>query len=176
MFKTTYVTFHITLTSTGGRCPIPMDTTFIIGSSAIACSDRNWIRLLDFVQILVRAFGASPSGSHFALIPYSTDPELVLKFNSLTGSQLSVSEVNRQVARLRCQRGFNRIDKALELADKEVLTKPGGMRDGSRVSECRVYDYVLTHPCELTTKAAISYNVLNQINSILVEKGSGLCL
>ena len=118
---------------TGGICPIPMDTTFIIGSSAIACSDRNWIRLLNFVQILVRAFGASESGSHFALIPYSTDPELVLKFNSLTSSQLTVSEVNRQVARLRCKRGFNRIDKALELADKEVLTYPAGMRDVSRV-------------------------------------------
>ena len=89
---------------------------------------------MSFVQALVSHFGASPSGSHFALIPYSTDPKLVLKFNTLTGSQLSVSEVNSRVAALRCQGGSNRIDKALDLADKEVLTYPAGMRDVSRVS------------------------------------------
>lgn len=119
---------------TGGNCPIPMDTTFIIGSSGSIGSSRNWIRLLNFVQTLVSVFGVSPSGTHVSLIPYSTDPELALKFNTLSGSLLSVQEVNRQVARLRWQKGFNRIDKAMELADKEVLTSSAGMRDVPRVN------------------------------------------
>ena len=110
-----------------------MDTTFIIGSSGTACSSSNWNRVLSFVQTLVRYFGVSPSGSHIALIRYSSDPNLVLKFNTLTGSRLSVSEVNGQVARLVCRPGFNRIDKAMDLADKEVLTSPAGMRDVPRV-------------------------------------------
>ena len=118
-----------------------MDTTFIVGSSGTACSGSNWNRVLSFVQTLVRYFGVSPSGSHIALIRYSSDPELILKFNSLTGSQLSVSEVNGQVARLACRSGFNRIDKAMDLADKEVLTSTAGMRDVPRViSEPRVND------------------------------------
>ena len=110
-----------------------MDTTFIIGSSGTACSGSNWNRVLSFVQTLVRYFGVSPSGSHIALIQYSSDPNLVLKFNTLTGSRLSVSEVNGQVARLLCQQGFNRIDKAMDLTEKEVLTSQAGMRDVPRV-------------------------------------------
>ena len=110
-----------------------MDATFIIGSSGTACSGSNWNRVLSFVQTLVRYFGVSPSGSHIALIRYSSDPNLVLKFNTLTGSRLSVSEVNGQVVRLVCRPGFNRIDKAMDLADKEVLTSPAGMRDVPRV-------------------------------------------
>ena len=119
-----------------------MDTTFIIGSSGSIGSSRNWIRLLSFVQTLVSVFGVSPSGTHVSLIPYSTDPKLALKFNTLSGSLLSVQEVNRQVARLRWQRGFNRIDKAMELANKDVLTSVDGMRDVPRVNKKH---YAKTH-------------------------------
>lgn len=110
-----------------------MDTTFIIGSSGTGCS-RNWTLLLSFVQTLNTHFGVSPSGSHVALIPYSTDAKLALKFNTLPDSLLNVAEVNSQIARLRCQRGFNRIDRAMELAYNEVLTTAAGMRDVSRVN------------------------------------------
>ena len=121
-----------------------MDTTFIVGSSGTACSGSNWNRVLSFVQTLVRYFGVSSSGSHIALIRYSSDPELILKFNSLTGSRLSVSEVNGQVARLACRPGFNRIDKAMDLADKEVLTSTAGMRDVPRVISEHVLIIVLS--------------------------------
>ena len=111
-----------------------MDTTFIIDSSV--CDDSgNWDRLLKFVQTLVTFFNVSPSGGRIALIPYSTNANVVLKFNTLTGSLLNGEEVNRRVSRLQCQSGFRRIDKALDLADKEVLTSAGGMRDISRVRE-----------------------------------------
>ena len=110
-----------------------MDTTFIIGSSG-SVGSRNWIRLLSFVQTLNTLFGVSPSGSHVALIPYSTDAKLALKFNTLPDSLLNVAEVNRQIARLRWQRGFNRIDKAMALAAKEGLTTAAGIRDVSKVN------------------------------------------
>ena len=130
----TFIVLLYFFPKTGGNCPIPMDATFIIGSSGSIGSSRNWIRLLSFVQTLVTVFGVSPSGTHVSLIPYSTDPRLALKFNTLSGSLLSVQEVNRQVARLRWQKGFNRIDKAMDLADKEVLTSAAGMRDVPRVN------------------------------------------
>lgn len=116
----------------GGICPIPMDVTFIIDSSG-SLGRRNWLLVLSFVQSIVRLFGVSPSGTHVALIPFSTDAKVVLKFNTLSGSLLNVAEVNRQVAGLRWQRGFTRIDKAMELADKEVLTYAAGMRNVPRV-------------------------------------------
>ena len=113
-------------------CPIPMDTTFIIDSSV--CDDpSNWNRVLEFVQTLVTYFDVSPSVGRIALIPFSTDAQVVLKFNTLTGNLLNGEEVNRRVGLLQCQGGSRRIDKALDLADKEVLTQAGGMRGVSRV-------------------------------------------
>ena len=109
-----------------------MDTTFIIDSS-LCDSDSNWNRLLYFVQTFVTFFNVSPSGGRIALIPFGTDANVVLKFNTLTGSLLNGAEVNRRVGLLPCKGGFRRIDKALDLADKEVLTPKGGMRDISKV-------------------------------------------
>lgn len=110
-----------------------MDTTFIIDSSD--CDDKsNWNRLLYFVQTLVTYFNVSPSGGRIALIQFSTDANVVLKFNALTGSRLNGREVNRRVGLLQCQSGFRRIDKALDLADRDVLTSDGGVRNISRVS------------------------------------------
>ena len=110
-----------------------MDTTFIIDSSD--CDDSgNWNRLLYFVQTLVTYFNVSPSGGRIALIQFSTDANVVLKFNTLTGSRLNGGEVNRRVGLLQCQSGFRRIDKALDLADRDVLTSDGGVRNISRVS------------------------------------------
>ena len=111
-----------------------MDTTFVIDSSV--CDDAsNWNRLLYFVQTLVNFFNVSPSGGRIALITLNTDAKVVLKFNTLTGSLLTSEEVNRRVSLLQCQDGFRRIDKALDLVDKEILTSAGGMRDISRVNE-----------------------------------------
>ena len=58
---------------------------------------------------------------------------MALKFNTLAENLLNSAEVNRRVGLLQCQGGSRRIDKALELAEKEVLTPAGGMRDISKV-------------------------------------------
>ena len=111
-----------------------MDTTFVIDSSV--CDDsNNWNRVLKFVQTLVTYFDVSPSVGRIALIPFGTDATVVLKFNTLTGNLLNGEEVNRRVGLLQCQGGSRRIDKALDLADQEVLTSAGGMRGVSRVRE-----------------------------------------
>ena len=114
-------------------CPIPMDTSFVIDASV--CDDPdNWNRVLKFVKTLVTFFDVSKPVGRIALIPFGTDAEVVLKFNTLTGSLLNGEEVNRRVGLLQCQGGSRRIDKALDLVDKEVLTAAGGMRDVSRVN------------------------------------------
>ena len=109
-----------------------MDTTFIIDSS-LCDSDSNWNRLLYFVQTLVSFFNVSPSVGRIALVQFSTDARVLLKFNTLSGSLLNGAEVNQRVGQLKCLGGSRRIDKALELVDKEVLTVAGGMKDISRV-------------------------------------------
>ena len=109
-----------------------MDTTFIIDSS-LCDSDSNWNRLLYFVQTLVSFFNVSPSVGRIALVQFSTDARVLLKFNTLSGNLLHGAEVNQRVGQLKCLGGSRRIDKALELVDKEVLTVAGGMKDISRV-------------------------------------------
>lgn len=121
------------LLSTGEVCPIPMDTTFVIDASV--CDDLgNWNRVLKFVQTLVTFYNVSPSGGRIALIAFSSDATVVLKFNTLTGSLLNGEEVKRRVGLLQCQGGSRRIDKALELVEEEILTSAGGMRNTSRVT------------------------------------------
>ena len=109
-----------------------MDATIIIDSSGCV-SRRNWVHLLNFVQTLVSFFNVSPAGGRIALIQYSTDANVVLKFNTLTGNLLNGAEVTRQIGRLQCLRGSRRADKGLELADKEVLTPAAGLRNITRV-------------------------------------------
>lgn len=114
-------------------CPIPMDTTFIIDAS-VCDKSENWNRVLNFVQTLVTYFDVSKPVGRIALIPFSTDAKVVLKFNSLSGDLLNGKEVNKRVSALQCQGGSRRIDKALELAAKEVVTTENGLRAGvSRV-------------------------------------------
>ena len=54
-------------------------------------------------------------------------------------------EVNRRVGLLQCQGGSRRIDKALDLADKEVLTPAGGVRDVSRVNQFSINIYLMSY-------------------------------
>ena len=132
-----------------------MDTTFIIDSSL--CDDNgNWNRFLKFVQTLVTFYDVSPSGGRIALIPFGTNANVVLKFNTLTGSLLNGAEVNRRISLLQCQSGFRRIDRALDLAYKEVLTSAGGMRDVSRVRQFTM------HSCPLPLRK--------------IGKGTSVCL
>lgn len=140
MLTTRCFCFHFFAFPAGDICPIPMDTTFIVDSSN--CDDRsNWNRLLYFLQILVTYFNVSPSGGRIAIISYSTDAKVVLKFNTLSGNLLTSAEAIRQVGLLQCQGGgLRRIDKALDLADKEVLVPAGGVRDISRVKKRIVHN------------------------------------
>ena len=127
------VAFHFHILLTGEKCPVPMDTTLIIDSSECT-SRRDWIRLLNFLQNLVSFFDVSLSGGRVSLIQFSSQANVVLKFNSLTGILLRKSEVMRQISRMRCLGGSRRIDKALELTDKELMITESGLRNISMVS------------------------------------------
>lgn len=110
-----------------------MDITFVIDASM--CDDLdNWNRILKFVETLVNFFNVAPAMGRVSLVIFSTDANMVLKFNSLNGNLLNSEEVSKRVTALRCEKGSRRIDKALDLVDKQVLTQENGMRDVSRVN------------------------------------------
>lgn len=81
-----------------------------------------------FLERLVDQFEVSETGTHVALVEYSTDASVQLKFNDFKGAALNAVNVKRKVQSVPHTRGFTYIDKALALADKVVFSEANGMR------------------------------------------------
>lgn len=108
-------------------CEAVADVAFLVDSSG-SIGRRNWVKMLDFLKDMVRAFNVGPDKTHIAVIAYSTKAKVELKFNTLTGSAITEEGYNSLISRIRFQRGFTFIDKALILAETDVFTPAGGMR------------------------------------------------
>ena len=104
-------------------CATVVDIAFIIDSCG-SISRRNWERVKRFVKAATSKLDVSSSGARIAAIAYSTDPEVVMRFNDYQGTD----EVNRGFDGMRHQRGYTYTDKALELADRDVFQISNGMR------------------------------------------------
>ena len=82
-----------------------------------------------FVENFVEGFDISPDGVHFALIPFSTRPRVVLSFKGLHPSMINTFMVKVRIGRMKWDRGLTFIDKALIKA-QSVFTTAKGMRKG----------------------------------------------
>ena len=87
-------------------------------------------------------FDVSESGTHVALVEYSTTASVQLRFNEFTGAQLNAVNVKRKIQNLPHTRGYTYIDKALELANADVFSERGGMR--ANVSKVNLSHYFIT--------------------------------
>ena len=84
----------------------------------------------DFLKKVTNVFNVGPNGTHIAVIAYSTNAELEFTFNALSGAQITAAEYGKLIDKMRFQRGFTYIDKALIMADEQVFTFSAGMRPG----------------------------------------------
>ena len=100
-----------------------MDIAFIIDSSG-SIGRKNWERVKRFVKALVSKLDVSNSTTRVAAISYSTNPEVVMRFNDYQGTD----EINRGFDGMRYQRGYTYTDKALQLADQDLFQTWNGMR------------------------------------------------
>ena len=100
-----------------------MDIAFIIDSSG-SIGRTNWERMKRFLKALVSKLDVSSSATHIAAIAYSNNPEVVMRFNGIQGT----NQVNQLFDGMRYQRGFTYIDKALLLADTDLFQTSNGMR------------------------------------------------
>ena len=108
-------------------CNIVADVAFIVDSSG-SIGRRNWAKMLEFIKEMVKAFNVGADKTHIAVVAYSTNAEVAFKFDALTGPSVTEEGYGRLIDRIRFQRGFTFIDKALRLANKEVFTTAAGMR------------------------------------------------
>lgn len=116
---------------TDKTCETIVDVAFLVDSSG-SISRREWKLLLDFVKSVVNKLNVSSSGSHVALISYASHAVVELRFNTLTGDKLNPVEINKMVDRIRHHKGSTYMDRALQLADKEIFSERGGMRKAVR--------------------------------------------
>ena len=113
--------------STERDCEAAVDMAFIVDSSG-SISNRNWIRMKEFLKSVTNQFDIGPDTSHVAIVSYSTHPKVELRFNDLRGAQLTKENIELRIDEMRHQRGLTYIDRALMLTDNQVFTARGGMR------------------------------------------------
>ena len=82
----------------------------------------------DFLKATVNEFAIGAASTHIAIVAYSTNAQVVLRFNDLRGSQITNDAVNKKIDSMPHQRGFTFIDKALRAAERGLFTEAGGMR------------------------------------------------
>ena len=100
-----------------------MDVAFLVDSSG-SISFRNFRKVKNFVVELASKFDISPGGSRAAVVVYSTRATTRIRFtdHSTYGSFANA------VQRLRHERGYTRIDLALEKAYFDVFGPRGKPR------------------------------------------------
>ena len=79
-----------------------------------------------FLKAIVSKLDVSSAAARISAIAYSSDPEVVYRFNSRQGTD----DVNKAFDGMRWQRGFTYTDKALLLAESDLFQTGNGMRQG----------------------------------------------
>ncbi|KAJ7370525.1 hypothetical protein OS493_031808 [Desmophyllum pertusum] len=115
------------LTFLSVSCNVPIDFAIIVDTSG-SISRRNFNLLLRFIRSLVDGFQVSEDHTHIAIVEYSTQASVQLKFNDLEGRKLTKYNVKKIVYKIPHQRGMTYIDRAMRLANEEVFTYKDGMR------------------------------------------------
>lgn len=77
---------------------------------------------------MMDGFDISEDGTHIAIVEYSTNPSVQLKFNDFSGAALNAANLKRKIGEIPHTRGKTYIDKALAMADRDVFSVEGGMR------------------------------------------------
>ena len=126
-FLFSYVLIQTRIPSSESVCNLVADVAFIVDSSG-SIGRSNWPKMLDFMKEMVEAFNVGADKTHIAVVAYSTIARVEFKFDALTGPSVTKEGYGRLIDRIRFQRGYTFIDKALLLADKDVFTTAAGMR------------------------------------------------
>ena len=106
---------------------MPLDFALIVDTSG-SISRRNFKKLLEFIEEMVDGFDISVNGTRIAIVEYSTEPSVQVKFNDFSGAALNAANVKRKVRKIPHVRGTTYINKALAMADRDVFSAKGGTR------------------------------------------------
>ena len=105
------------------RCNPNADIAFLVDSSG-SISRENYEKVKTFVSNLAASFNISPGGSRVAVVLYSTGATTAIKFDDFT----SADSFERAVKLLKHERGFTRIDLALQRTYYDLFGRRGSSR------------------------------------------------
>ena len=121
------ISFFYFETGAPGKCAdIDHDVGFVLDNSG-SMLEHHWEMEKEFVKKLDRSLRISPTGSHAAVVIFSDDAKLAVKFNDYP----TVHSFELAVDRITRLDGGTRIDKGLSLAFDEMFQESNGMRPNS---------------------------------------------
>ena len=106
------------------KCEDPVDVAFLVDASG-SVGVPNYVKERNFVKKIAKSFGGPESGSKMAVITYSEDAQVDIAF----GQYKTTAELDQAVENLPYTRGRTRIDKALQLAARELFAPGKGSTD-----------------------------------------------
>lgn len=101
-----------------------MDVAFLVDASG-SVGEPNYVKEKNFVKKVAKSFGGPESGSQVAVITYSNDADLNIRF----GQYKTTADLETAIDNLPYSRGRTRMDKALRLASTDLFASGGGSRD-----------------------------------------------
>lgn len=112
------------------KCKRIIDLAFVIDSSG-SIRPQEWPQVIKFVKKVLERFDVSKGGTHVGVISYSTNTNLHFRFNTIKGKHRD-HEVQNLVNEIPRLRGFTLPYKALEMANNELFSSRGGMREAAK--------------------------------------------
>ncbi|KAK3745599.1 hypothetical protein QZH41_005840 [Actinostola sp. cb2023] len=113
------------IANTSPVCSTPVDIAFIVDSSG-SITSADYTKIKQFIAQMASKFHISPTGSRIAVILYSDDADTEIDF----GSYSHYLAFRDAALRLPHHKGLTRIDRALQLAYKDLFGPSGSSRRG----------------------------------------------
>lgn len=107
-----------------------MDIAFIVDASG-SIGKRNWEKLEKFLVSITDDFNIGPSGTHVAVVTYSTEAVVEFDFNKLKGADINKENYHKLIMGMKLTGGYTYIDRGIALAARRVFDTKYGMRPAS---------------------------------------------
>ena len=113
-------------------CPFKLDLAFIVDTSdSINANDFDQVK--QFMTETIGRMEIGPTGNHIAAISFGNNAEIFIRFDTVTGANLTRRNLINRFANFPKNGGLTRIDLALLLAETDVFTAANGMRTDSDI-------------------------------------------
>jgi hypothetical protein len=109
-----------------------LDLAFIVDTSdSINANDFDQVK--QFMTETIGRMEIGPTGNHIAAISFGNNAEIFIRFDTVTGANLTRRNLINRFANFPKNGGLTRIDLALLLAETDVFTAANGMRTDSDI-------------------------------------------